>query len=344
MWHGTISDFSTSPAARLARDGNTFFHVHSMSDPDFIRTLFELGPVVRTMHDPRVFCPGTGKFWAKTEQPCPTPMGWHCLVHAYTQRCCNRHPSRVLAAFRNARFEVREASHRYAAIIAHSPYIRDEAILAGIAPDKITLLRYFTTAAQPSPRHEQTHEPRIVFAGRLSRTKGVHHLLQALAIVRSAIPAVHLDLLGDGNHGEEFRMLAHSLDLNPNVTFHGWADREMVDRYLSSAAVVAFPSIYPEAFGLVGLEAMMHGKPVVGYDVGGVTDWLADRVNGILVPRNNISRLAAALIELLTDTAKARHYGTEGWKIALANFSPDTHIDRFLAVYDMALASRTVLE
>ena len=48
----------------------------------------------------------------------------------------------------------------------------------------------------------------------------------------------------------------------------------MIDNYLSRASVVVFPSIYPESFGIVGIEAMMRGRPVVGFDVGGVKDWL----------------------------------------------------------------------
>ena len=50
----------------------------------------------------------------------------------------------------------------------------------------------------------------------------------------------------------------------------GWADKQMIDNYLSRASVVAFPSIYPESFGIVGIEATMRGRPVVGFDVGGV--------------------------------------------------------------------------
>jgi len=335
-WHGVLSDFAASPAAHLIQDGKGLFHVHSVSDPEFIQSLFEIAPVVRTMHEPRVFCPGHGKYWAKSETPCTDATGLHCLVHAYTQQCCTRHPKRLLPAFLNTNFEIKEASHRYACLVANSSYIFNEAVLAGIPLDKIRLLHYFTPVV-PFSEDAQTL-PKIAFIGRLSRTKGVHHLLAALNIVRSVIPDVHLDLLGDGIDAKEFMALANTLDLNRNLTFHGWADREKVDRYLRNSSVVAFSSIYPEAFGIVGIEAMMRGKPIVAFDVGGVGDWLVNGTCGILVSPKNARQFADALVALLSDPARAQIYGRSGREIAMKKFHPMAHMKNLIRVYEGAMA------
>src|SRR5690606_37340650 len=106
--------------------------------------------------------------------------------HTYNEQCCNRHPVRAVSAYRNARFEVREASHRYAAILANSSYTRDEAILAGIDAEKIHLLHNFTFETPPPPFDGNSH--RIVFTGRMAGTKGVHFLLNAFRIVQQQIP------------------------------------------------------------------------------------------------------------------------------------------------------------
>jgi len=110
---------------------------------------------------------------------------------------------------------------------------------------------------------------RVVFVGRLSRTKGVHYLLKAMRIAHQELPKAVLVLLGEGHDSESFVQLTDELGLNDVVTFLGWADRETVQAELARSTVVAFPSIYPEAFGISGIEAMAHGKPVVGFDVGG---------------------------------------------------------------------------
>ena len=101
-WDGLLRDFSSSPVAEFMREG--LVHLHSISDPVLIRALLEIAPVVRTMHEPRMFCPGHGKFWAKDEQACTIPAGLHCLLHAYTKKCCNRHPKRLIPAYQNTRF------------------------------------------------------------------------------------------------------------------------------------------------------------------------------------------------------------------------------------------------
>ena len=175
--------------------------------------------------------------------------------------------------------------------------------MAGIAADQISLLHYFTpTTGSPQ---ETPKGNRIVYTGRLSRTKGVHYLLRSFDLVRKAHRSAHLDLLGDGEDAAEFQQLATDLGLNSCVTFHGWADRAMIDDYLNRATVVAFPSIYPEAFGIAGIEAMMRGKPVVGFDVGGVSDWLETGVTEVLVPSKDVAGYANALGDFLVNPEKA---------------------------------------
>jgi len=334
-WQGTLNDFHRSPIVQLVLSNGGLFHVHSLSDPPVVRRLLSLRPVVRKMADPRMVCPGQGKFWAKSEVPCSNPFGLHCLFHTYTERCCNRHPSRAIAAYRNARFEVREASHRYAAILANSCYTREEAILAGIDARNIELLHNFTFETPPPSIDSISN--RVVFAGRMARTKGVHFLLNAFQIVFDNVKEARLDLLGAGIHEQEFRQLATQLDLGESVVFHGWADRKTVDQHINGAAVVAFPSIYPEAFGISGIEAMMRGKPVVGFDVGGVKDWLHHTVTGFLVNAKDTQGFADGLIRLLQDHELNQRFGRAAREIALREFSPEPHLDRLIEIYERAI-------
>lgn len=335
QWQGAVADLPKSPLGRCVGNPESLLHVHSLSDPVLMQGLFELAPVVRTMHEPRVFCPGQGKFWAKTERVCTIPAGLHCFFHAYKEGCCNRHPKRLFPAYQNVQFELQEASRRYAKMIACSSYIKTEALAAGVPEDQVEVLNYLT------PLVDKVSEPghrRIVFAGRLSKTKGVHHLLEAFEQVARTLPDAHLDLLGAGNDEPKFIGLAKSLKIEERITFHGWADREAVDRYLNLANVVAFPSIYPEAFGISGIEAMMRGKPVVAYDVGGVSDWLEDGVTGTLVPAKDINGLANAITALLRNPERAMRYGELGRENALRFFNPERHLVKLIGIYEEALA------
>jgi glycosyltransferase involved in cell wall biosynthesis len=338
QWVGRLCEFSSSYVGKMMQQG--VIHVHSLSDPVLVRHLFSIAPVIRTMHEPRMFCPGHGKFWARSENPCSAPFGLHCLAHAYTQKCCNRHPKRLLPALANSIHERKSANAgRYHRIIANSRWMRDEAVATGFPEKLIEVLHYFTPerhAVHPSP----VCEPRVVFVGRLSRTKGLHHLLRAFYQVKLSIPEARLDILGSGIDEAEFKQLAVKLDLGNSVFFHGWAARTQVDEFMSRASVVAFPSIYPEAFGISGIEAMMRGKPVVGYDVGGVSDWLHHGVTGSLVPASDTKGFAAALVDLLSNPQKAQVYGANARKVALEMFSPQAHFQKLITIYEAALVLR----
>lgn len=335
-WSGTVAEFKQFLAKDLAESAVGLLHVHSISDPELIYSCFNVAPVVRTMHEPRMFCPGQGKFWSRSEIPCTKPFGAHCLWHAYTEKCCNRHPKRLLAALRNTHFEIREASARYAAIIANSNYIRQEAMQAGIPGKKIQVLPYFAEDKEPVSPVSHTDVPRIFFAGRLSKTKGVHYLLQAFAKVLKQFSDAHLDIVGAGIDEHFFERHAQELNVARAVTFHGWCNRARVAELIDASTVVAFPSIYPEAFGVVGIEAMMRGKPVVAFDGGGIRDWLRDGDTGFLVPSKEVESFASAIRKLLEEQELHNRMSSRARQIASKNFSSDRHIEELSALYERA--------
>lgn len=334
-WRGPLSEFKQSPMAQSVGK-NTVFHVNSLSEPAFLQKLFELGPVVRHMHEPRLVCPGQGKFWARSEAACTTPFGLHCLGHAYTQRCCNRHPKRLLRQFQNTRFEVNQAANQYSAFIANSGYIKAEALKVGYAEDRIHVVPYFTEIT-PEPDWDMKQSPVITFAGRLSRTKGVHYLLDAFSQVIRTIPDAKLEILGAGQDEAVFQKQADDLGLSNAVKFHGWANKATIDECLSRARVVAFPSIYPEAFGITGIEAMMRGKPVVAFDVGGVTDWLKNDETGYSVPVKDTDAFASALTKILSDPELENRFGRMARDNAKKFFSPSEHFSKLTKIYKSAL-------
>ena len=102
---------------------------------------------------------------------------------------------------------------------------------------------------------------------------------------------------------------------------------------MARASAVVFPSLWAEPFGIVGMEALARGVPVVGFDVGGVRDWLEDDVNGYLVPRNDTVLMANRLRALLEDAELRRRFGQAGIEKVKAHFNRDDHVKSLLACY-----------
>lgn len=332
-WEGKLKEFGRSELAACFREEATVFHVHSLSEPEILECLFSIAPVVRTAHEPRMVCPGQGKFWMKQETICELPAGAHCLLHAYTKRCCNRHPKRLLKAFRNVQYETKVASRRYARVLANSGYTEALLLEAGFSRDKIVHLPLFTEVNSEELRVEETSSSKIVYVGRLSRTKGLHVLLDAMMLVHGVLPQATLTLVGEGHDRGIFEAQVRALGLEGVVEFIGWGDRETVQRELRESEVVAFPSIYPEAFGISGLEAMALGKPVVGFDVGGVSDWLKDGETGLLVPLKNTLGFAEGLMRVLSDNEMARSMGKAAKVVVAKEFNARPHGEILAEIY-----------
>jgi glycosyltransferase involved in cell wall biosynthesis len=313
-------------------------HIHSLSAPKIISHCFKLAPVLRSMREPRMFCPGQGKFWRKSERICDQPFGLHCFYHAYTEGCVNRHPKRLLKAYENAKFEVTKGAKYYAAIFVMSDYMREESMKVGYDPGKLILNPHFTPPVEEDKLLDQSDAKvkKLIFVGRLSRTKGVHYFIKSSLQLLEKGYDIHLDIVGDGHDAEYFKSLVPK-NYEHKFTFHGWQSRKQIDELLNQSYLMIFPSIYPEAFGISGIEAMVRGKPVVGFDVGGVSTWLKDQVSGHLVEVKNTDELIAKTESLLIDKNLYHTFSRNARKNALTEFSVDKHMNLLKETYHRIL-------
>ena len=163
--------------------------------------------------------------------------------------------------------------------------------------------------------------------------KGPDLLLQAAAKIESAF---HLTMVGEGNWLPELQQIACRLGIEDRVTWTGWVTPEELDEHYREARVVAVPSRWPEPFGMVGLEAMQRAKPVVGFAVGGIPDWLADGVNGFLIDPPSVANLALKLETLLLDKQMAWEMGLQGLRKVGQDFCFESHVERLEAVLSTA--------
>jgi glycosyltransferase involved in cell wall biosynthesis len=130
---------------------------------------------------------------------------------------------------------------------------------------------------------------------------------------------------GDGPERPRLQQLAASLGIR--ARFPGWVSGANRDALLGDAAVLAVPSVWPEPFGLVGLEAAAFGTPAVAFDTGGISEWLTDGVNGRLVaPARGSAGLGDAIAALLKDVDNWRQLSAGARDVA-DRFTIRAHLD-----------------
>ena len=161
-------------------------------------------------------------------------------------------------------------------------------------------------------------QPLVLFVGRLETRKGVDILLKALARVIRETQA-RLVLAGSGNHSF-YRDLAQSLGIPDKVIFLGFVPEETLRLLYSSCDLFVLPSRL-EGFGLVALEAMAAGKPVVATKVGSIPELIKAGQNGLLVQPGDENELAQAIIQLLSDSSLASSIGRNNLRIAKSHYS-----------------------
>jgi len=239
-------------------------------------------------------------------------------------RLC-REPRRVQAVLRGFEF-----------LVTHSAAMRDEYLRHGFHPARVAKIPFWVASTGPAaagPRRLAGAGPvRLLFLGRFEEVKGGALLLQALRpLVERLRREVWLTMAGDGPQRTAWEREAARLQaLEPRlrITFPGWLAAAPRDAALAETDLLVFPSVWPEPFGMTGLEAGSHGAPTVGFDVGGVREWLKDGINGRVAPGPvpHPEALATAMIEVLQDTERYARFSRGALELAEA-FDERTHLD-----------------
>lgn len=182
-------------------------------------------------------------------------------------------------------------------IVCISDHERRTAIAAGISPSKLVVVRNAVSAHAPVAEGDAPIWPdaklRVLFVGRLDRQKGVDVLLSALALLNDEVHAVvaGTSVLADGK----------ALTMSANVTHIGWLTPGQLETLFASAQVLVIPSRW-EGFGLIAVEAMRAGLPVIASRVGGLQEVVEHGVTGILLPPESPTALADVIRNLNNET------------------------------------------
>jgi glycosyltransferase involved in cell wall biosynthesis len=177
----------------------------------------------------------------------------------------------------------------------------------------------------------------FVCAGRLSREKGTHHALRALAIGRNRAPDARLLIIGDGAERGRLERLASEFGLRDSVVFTGAQAPEKMPALLAAADAFLFPTERDEAAPLVLPQAMACGLPVVASRRGGITE-VIDRPgeNGILVPPGDVTALASAATSLYHDENLRRRLAEGALSRVREAYTLERMVEATAAVYQLA--------
>lgn len=240
-------------------------------------------------------------------------------------------------------------------IIAATPLDRNHMMWAyGAPPEKIEVVPpgVDLDRFQPIDRNQAkaaidvpTNHKLILFVGRMQPLKGIDTLLRALAVVKQREPALVKDVClsivgGDPNQDSELELreferlqeLRESLQIGDLVTFLGAKDQDMLVYYYTAAEMVVMPSHY-ESFGMVAIEAMACGTPVIASDVGGLSFSIEDGFNGYLVPGRDAEAMAAKIILLLKYSVLRDQLGNQACQW-VQRYSWDHIADELLEIFE----------
>ncbi len=146
---------------------------------------------------------------------------------------------------------------------------------------------------------ERLEKRKILYLGRLDRRKGLIELLNAMPLVRKEIPDAMLIVVGRGPLENDCRKLVTDLDLTDSVIFRGYAKQEEIPSYYASCELYCSPALGGESFGIVLLEAMAIGKPVIASKIPGYDRVIIDGYNGLFINPYDRNDVAEKIVSVM---------------------------------------------
>jgi len=179
---------------------------------------------------------------------------------------------------------------------------------AEVVPNVVDLNRFVPRA---EPANSSRKKPHIIVTRNLESIYGIDTALHAFVILRMTWPDAHMTVAGSGPEGDKLAELARELGLAANITFAGRLDNDCIGKLYEQADLFLNPSLVDNMPNSI-LEALASAVPVVSTDVGGVPFVVEHEKTALLVPPRNPAAMAAALLDLLGDPAKAARLASAG--------------------------------
>ena len=209
-------------------------------------------------------------------------------------------------------------------------------------PNGIDCARFASPSIHPVERFNDGR-PNILFVGRLDKRKGFRHLLRAYPYIKQLMPDARLLVVGAYSDKDKAPFLRYARTHRlRGVHFVGYVSPEDLPRYHRTSTLLCAPATGFESFGIVLLEAMAAGLPIVASDIAGYRTVLRDCEQGFLVPPGDEQAIAQAIVKLLKDPTRCAELAECGRRTA-ARYDWEIIAKQVLAYYDELLTTRKLL-
>lgn len=285
-------------------------------------------PIIQTLHEYKVVCP-TYKLYDGRNVclECKNNRFYKCFLKKCNRNSYVRSALSVLESYVSLWMGSQDKIDHF---ITVSDFQKEHLFKMGFKRENITTVHNFISLdGFPTQYTEGFY---VLYFGRVEKEKGVEHLLN----VFEKLP-VHIKLViaGDGNYREEMlRRIEASEKLKANVTFAGFHKKEALAKIIQNARFVMVPSVWFETFGLTVIEAMGHFKPVIGSNLGGITEIISQGEDGFLVSSGNEDEMRERILELWQDKDRIRQMGHAGRKKVQQKFSQEQHFEKIKSIYE----------
>lgn len=283
-------------------------------------------PVVMTLHDPRLMCPG-GTMMLKSETYC---NGEHCIkgnpLFAMLYRC--RNSSLAQSIVSTLEYTINKVSGIYdyvSLFICPSRAIYNLAQSSGIEQNRLAVLNNFIADELIKPSPVYSNKGYFLYAGRLAREKGVHYLIEAAKFLPKNI---EFHIVGSGPEEESLKQTA-----SPNIKFSGYLESEELKKEYNGCIATILPCNWFETFGLTIAESFAYGKPVIASNIGAIPELVSHGIDGFLFEPGNAQQLSHYVYKLYTELELAALMGKSARHKAKRLFGPDLHYKDLVKIY-----------
>lgn len=306
-----------------------FTTVHKISHPSTFEKILDRFSPALFVHDHDYYCPKGFKYYPYKRINCHRQY-----ARLFCAICSSLVPPRHMVEGINAALnknliesgKLFKQAMSCKFFVVLSNFMKCNLLKNGVAEEKIKIIHPFLNLP-PLPERKWTNRdiPQIVFAGQQVMSKGTPLFLEAISKLRST---ASVRILGTGSRLNDFIKLAEQMGVKNRISFDGWVQNPL--EVFKNSDIAVFPSLWQEPFGLSGIEAMSCGIPVVGFDVGGVSEWLKNGFNGILVPERDTTAMATAIDKLLVNEELRKTLGYNARQGVEKDYSKQKFLNNFI--------------
>lgn len=296
--------------------------IHGVDNLNLDSLLAERAPTVRFVHNHAFYCSGRNMTWRMPRKICEMKHGPNCAFSHYAHRCGTVNPAANWFRYRKVTTAL-QALKKLQGIQVASSVIKENLVRNGLDPARIERLPLYSPEPFPGKPSFATGRRMILHPGGLVPAKGVWLMAKN---IEDCPGDVELVFAGSGRLQAPLEAFVRRRGLGERVRIIEECTPAQLSQLYRQATLVVMPSMWNEPLGLSGLHAMAHGKPVVAFRSGGISEWLQDGRTGIAVPFGARKEFVQIVKTILDRPEKLAAMGAAGREVWEEKFQASRHV------------------